>query len=268
MKKILIAIIALSFVSISCEKVIELPLNEADQQIVIEGKLYDVPYASSVKLSRSGTVYSDGDLEKISDAIVQVVDGNGTIYNFTEDPAQDGRYIDTSFVTQPNTVYDLKVTIDDVLYTSTSTTRSNVQFDSLDFVPQTGGFGQEEGDTTYFTFFNFTDNGSEDNFYRIIPYVNGKSPNGDYLSNDDLYNGNNFRQPFFAEEMRKGDTLVAVLVSMDEPNYTFFFSLANTTSGGGPFSATPANPVTNIVGGAIGYFGAYMTDSETIIYPQ
>jgi hypothetical protein len=53
---------------------------------------------------------------------------------------------------------------------------------------------------------------------------------------------------------------------MDKPNYNYFFSLENA-SDGGPFSATPANPVTNIDNGALGYFGAYLKDTVGLIVP-
>lgn len=266
MRKLFYLIPFLAFV-VSCEKVIDIPLNEADQQIIVEGKLYDEPNSSFVKLSKSGSVYDDSGFEKISGATVTVSDNNGNTYSFTEDPLVPGKYVDPTFMTQENTTYYLSVVNGADVYSASSYTQTDIAFDTLFYKVQNGGFGQQSTDTTFFTFFSFTDNGAEENYYRILPYVNGKRPNGDYLSNDDLYNGGNFSQPFFAEEMKKGDTLVAVIVSMDKANYTYFLTLAQN-SGGGPFAPTPANPVSNIEGGAIGYFGAYMTGSDTIIYPQ
>ena len=56
------------------------------------------------------------------------------------------------------------------------------------------------------------------------------------------------------------------MVNIDKANYTYFYSLANTTNGG-PFSATPANPVSNIDNGGLGYFGAYLKDTISIVIP-
>ena len=250
----------------SCEKVIEVPLNETAIQTIVEAKLYDEPYQSFVKLSESGSMYNNSDFPKISGATVTVTDDQNNSWTFLEDPQEPGKYIDTSFITQPNTTYSLTVVNGTETYTATSYTQSDVQFDSLDYQIAVGGFGQAEADTNYFTFFNFTDNGNEENYYRIIPIKNGDRSSAWYLSDDVLYNGYNFRQPFFTESFENGDTLIAVLVSLDKAMYTYYSSLANG-QGGGPFSPTPSNPVTNIEGEAIGYFGAFMTGNEMLVYP-
>lgn len=264
--KLLFYISGLIILFTSCEKVIDVPLNDADVQTVVEAKLYDEPYQSFIKLSQSGSVYENSEFPAVSGATITVSDDQNNSWVFTEDPAEPGMYIDTTFITQPNTTYYLTVINGTETYTATGVTMSDVQFDSLDYQIAVGGFGQAESDTNYFTFFNFTDNGAEDNYYRIIPFKNGVRSNSWYLSDDALYNGYNFRQPFFAEEFESGDTLLAVLISMDKPMYTYYSSLASG-QGGGPFSPTPANPVSNIEGGAIGYFGAFMTANEILIYP-
>lgn len=258
-------ILAFALAIASCEKVIDIELNEADVQVVIEGKLYDEPQQSFIKITKSGDVYAQSNFEGVSGASVVVTDGVNT-WNFTEDASSPGTYRDTSFLSQPNTTYNMTINNGTEVYTATSSTNSDVDFDSLDYIVSVGGFGQAEADTSFFTFFNFTDNGAEENYYRAIPYKNGEKSGTYYLTDDQLFNGNNFRQPFFASDFKSGDTLVAVLVSMDEANYTYFFTLANNQDGG-PFSPTPGNPVSNIEGNAIGYFGVYMTGSEVLIYP-
>ena len=265
MKK-LVYIIGIVVLAASCQKVIDVPLNDAEIQTIVEGKLYDEQYQSFIKLSRSGSVYDNSGFEKVSGAVITVTDDQSNTWTFVEDPAEPGTYRDSTFLTQPNTTYDLNIVNGSEVYTATSTTSSDVQFDSLDYIITVGGFGQQEADTNYFTFFNFTDNGLEENYYRIIPYTNNERSEAWYLSEDQLYNGNNFRQPFFADQFSSGDTLVAVLVSMDKPTYTYFYTLANNQDAS-PFSPTPGNPVTNIEGGAIGYFGAFMTGYEILIYP-
>jgi len=264
MKKIL-AIALVAIVSFSCEKVIDIPLNEADQKVVVEGQLFDIPHESFVKVSKTGPVYENEDFETLDNVSVIVTDNVGGTFTFLEDPLNPGTYIDTSFVTQPNTIYYLQVTTSEGQFTATSETFSDVAFDSLDYVMQVGGFGADPNDTSFFTFQHFSDNGAETNYYNTIVFRNDTLVN-EYLNNDQLFNGNFISQPFFADNFGPKDTCTAVLVSMDEPNYDFKFSLQNN-SDGGPFSATPANPVSNIEGGALGFFGAYVTDIITIIYP-
>ena len=266
MNKIL-SILVVAIFSFSCEKVIDIPLNEGDQKYVIEGSLFDVPGFSSVKISKTGSVYDDSGFEKISGASVIVTDDLGNTFSFSESAIEPGNYIDTAFVAQPNRTYSLTITTGLETFTSISKTNSPIALDSLDYQVQTGGFGQASGDTSYFVFYNFSDLGSETNYYRAIPVLNsGKESGNYYLSDDKLFNGNTFRQPFFAENIGSGDTLTAYLFSMDKASYTYFNSLASNVSSG-PFSATPANPVSNIEGGAIGYFGAFMVDVQQITFP-
>lgn len=267
MKKI-IGLLVLAVISFSCEKVIDIPLNEAERKVVIEGNLYDVLAESSIKVSKTGSVYDDSGFDKISGATVVVTDDLGGSFTFEEDANEAGTYIDTLFIAQPNRVYSLSVTTSDGVFTAESSTNSPIAFDSLDFEIQTGGFGQTAGDTNYFVFYNFTDLAEEENYYRAIPVLSSGEESGTYyLSDDKLFNGNTFRQPFFAETIEPGDTLITYLLSMDNAAYTYYTTLGSNQDGG-PFSATPANPVSNIEGGAIGHFSAYMTDVEMIIFPE
>ncbi|MEX1002917.1 MAG: DUF4249 domain-containing protein [Crocinitomicaceae bacterium] len=257
-------IISLILFFFSCEKVIEVPLDEASQQIVVEGTLYDQPDESVVKLSRTGSVYDDSGFEKISGAQVTVTDDQGNTYNFLEDGNQAGSYRNSSFLTQPNYTYALTIYVDDDTLTAKSSTKGSVVLDSLTYIPQYGGFGTE--DTTFLVFYNFSDEAAQENYYRMIPYVNDERSDFLYLQNDQLFNGKTIRAPFFAESIEAGDTILARLISMDKENYKYFNTLSNND--GGAFSPTPANPVSNIEGGALGYFGAYITDNDTIIIPE
>ena len=256
---------ALLILSASCEKVIDIRLNEADQQVIVEAFLTDSAKQAFVKLSKTGSVYLNGEFEKVSSAIVSVTDGTST-WTFVEDPGEPGTYLDSTFVAQANKTYNLTINNSGDIYTATSVTQSDVAFDSLDYILSVGGFGQQGSDTSFFVFYNMTDNVNEENFYRFVPYKNGEKSGNMYLTNDQLINGNSFSQPFFGDNFESGDTLDAYVLSLDNPNYTYFYSL-ESGQGSGPFSPTPANPVSNIEGNAIGYFGVYMTDHEQIIFP-
>lgn len=265
MKKVLFLIAVVVF-SFSCEKVIDIPLNEADRRVVVEATLYDIPNESCIKISKTGSVYDDEGFEKISNAQVRVTDDLGTVTVFTESPTEPGTYVEPSFVTMPNRVYSLDIIDGSNNYTATAETNSTPMLDSIDYQIQTDGFFQEPGDTNFFTFYSFTDVASETNFYQCIPIKNGEPSNTDYITDDELFNGNSFRQPFFADAFESNDTLDVVLLSINEGAYTFYLSLAANSDGGG-FAPTPANPVSNIEGDAIGYFGAFTSDIITIVFP-
>jgi hypothetical protein len=53
---------------------------------------------------------------------------------------------------------------------------------------------------------------------------------------------------------------------IDRNIYNYFFSLLQVSAGNGGFqTASPDNPVTNITGGALGYFSAHTINLEKLI---
>jgi hypothetical protein len=58
------------------------------------------------------------------------------------------------------------------------------------------------------------------------------------------------------------------LLSIDKATYDYFRTLSNIlASDRSPTSLSPANPSTNIHGGALGYFAAYAIDTKKIVLP-
>ncbi len=269
MNKLIYSIVILSgaiFSFQSCEKVIEVPLDESEQQVVVEGVGRNFEGESYVLLSKTGSVYQNSGFERLSGANVTVTDQDANVIVFTEDPIEAGRYMSpAAFIIQPNSTYDLNVTYEDRVMTSSSTTKSTPAIDTLTYIPQFGGFGPGATDTTFLVFYSFTDNGDEENFYRARVWVNGERDDNFYITTDELFNGANNTMPFFATTVESGDTCYVELLSMDEANYTYLFSLQSNANSG-PFAAVPSNPVSNVEN-AIGYFGGFMIDTMTIVIP-
>jgi len=267
-RNLFLAIGSLFFVMItSCEKVIDIPLDEADQRIVIEGVFKDQPGNNFVLLSKTGSVYAESNFEKISGAQVTVTDEIGTLYTLIEVPGELGKYTHSTFQVLPENFYTLTIVYGTVTLTATCKTFETPVLDWLDYQEQIGSFGVGT-DTTYLVFFSFQDNVAFENYYRIVAFVNGVKDNVYYVTNDDLFNGETLIQPIFSTTVEKGDTVLLELQSMDKANYTYFYGLSTGAGDGGPFAPTPANPVTNIVGNGIGYFGTYTTDTLSIILPE
>ncbi|MFT5821944.1 MAG: hypothetical protein ACI8ZM_003200 [Crocinitomix sp.] len=255
-----LASLALSF---SCEKVIDIPLNEADQEIVVEAVGRNYLGESYVLLSKTGSVYDNTNFEKITDAVVTVTDQDGLETVFTHDPSSPGKYMAPAFEAMPNSSYSLSVVTADLTLSSSSITNSLPVLDSLNYFVVPPGFGST--DTTFLLFYNFVDNGDETNFYRVKAWVNDTLDNNYYIGDDVLGNGQPVSAPLFSTEIKSKDTVHIELLSMDEATYKYLLTLnSNLTSG--PFGAVPANPVTNI-DNAIGYFGVYMVDTMSIIMP-
>ncbi|HIP36204.1 MAG TPA: DUF4249 domain-containing protein [Crocinitomix sp.] len=251
---------------VSCEKVIELPLNEADQKIVIEAPLSNLD-SNYILISKTGSVYENSIFDKVSGAIVTVTDKNNTVYTFQESIIGSGKYVDTTFRVEENNIYKLKVIAEGQTFTSECITQTLTPLNYIfPITVETPLSTPENPDSVKLMFFSFTDNASETNYYRFKVYKNGKYTKELYLGDDKLINGEVFEQPFYGDTFDSGDSVLVQMLNIDKANYAYFYSLANTQSDS-PFSATPANPVTNINGGALGYFGSYLIDEKFVVVP-
>jgi hypothetical protein len=262
--KNIIVLLVLFLGVVSCEKVIEIPLNESDKKVVIEAICNDRVGESKVLLSKSGSVYEQSVFDKINDAVVTVTDKNGVVTTFLEDGTSTGVYVHPTFVTEPNQVYNLSVVVGEEVFVAQSVTNTFVPL-SLVYYEKgpSSPFAPSENDSVYTVFFAYTDNVVDENYYRIKASKNGEPGSNLYIVDDKLYNGEDYVQPFFADAFDEGDTCFVEFLNIDKANYTYFASKQSGSDG----SATPANPVTNIEGGALGYFGAYLTDTVTVVLP-
>ena len=101
------------------------------------------------------------------------------------------------------------------------------------------------------------------NNYNFVRYVNGVQRPDVYVNNDNLSNG---RAVFLAlyspaeireeEDLVEGDSLRVEMQCIDANVYKFWYSL-NASASGSDVLVTPSNPVSNVTGGALGYFSAH-----------
>jgi hypothetical protein len=258
----------------SCQKILtedDLPLNETAQKTVIEGSLTNLAGESYILLSKTATLYGQNIFDKVNNGTVTVTDEDGVQTVFIEDGSATGKYTHSSFVTTPNNTYLLQVNIDGEDYSATSSTKSptpinylfSVKIPNLGFSP--GGGETQDNDSINILYMSYLDNSDEQNYYRFNAFTNGEKSETLDITDDQLNNGQLIDKIFF-DSYSSEDTVLVELLSTDKANYTYFYSLANA-SDGGPFSATPANPVSNIDNGGLGYFGAYLKDTMSIIIP-
>lgn len=250
----------------SCEKVVNIPLNEADSQIVVEAVAKSLSGESYVLLSKTIASYEESSsLAKLSGASVTISDPYGGSFLFEEDLIISGRYMHPSFEVLPNTNYSLSVVYEGQVIEAASQSLTKPQIDSLVVFQNIGGPGQGPSDTTNVLVYTVSDNPDEKNYYRFVLWVNGVKENIIFIETDDLGNGEVYTSPFFGISFDSHDSVYAELWSMTSQNYDYFFAL-NTNLNQSPFSAAPADPPSNIENG-IGYFGAFMMDTISIIIP-
>jgi hypothetical protein len=247
----------------SCEKVIDVPLNEAEQKIVIEAVFKDAPGANYVMISKTGSVYQESNFYKVTDATVTITGSDGA--TAVLDHVGNGKYHHLTFQTLPQVNYTLVVEVDGQIFEASCLTRKKSEMDSLSYIPVGPPFANPE-DSLSLVSFHMLDPVDEENYYWMKIFRNGNENSGYYLGNDEFINGQNFEAPFFGSEAKPGDSVMVEMMMIDKANYNYLIGLSNALNAG-PFTAAPANPPTNIQGGALGFFGAYTTDSLSIIIP-
>jgi hypothetical protein len=244
----------------SCEKVINLDLGVTSPKLVIEGNIYNKPGPYVVTLSQTVDFDHSNACPPVTGAIVIIADNHGLKDTLTEkDP---GTYVTSKIAGVPGYKYSLSVSVDKTTYTATSTMPAAVSIDSIFF--EKFAFGNFD-----MVSIKFQDPASIKNFYRIVEYYNDIRKTDFNTLTDDVYNGMGIRYSIMADENNQflfdsGDSITLWLESIDKGVYDYFRTAE--TNDIDSQSATPANPLSNISNGALGYFNACSFTSKSIVY--
>lgn len=252
----------------SCEDIIEIDLNSADPQIVIDAAVTDQPGPYTVKISKTGDYFKPSVFPVVSGAVVQTADDAGFSEMLQE--SEPGIYQTESLQGTPGRAYTLTVIAEGEEYTAVSCMPEAVQIDSLRYNYQPGGGFGPEGEKGYRLHIHFTDRAGTGDYYRLKIYQNDKLVLGYFLYNDKFTDGNSFDYNDFEDYLFDlNDTLRVELLTIDKSAYDYYETLKNIIAAGGddmPMTqAAPANPNTNLSNGALGYFGAYTVRTDSII---
>lgn len=260
-RNIILVSVLLLFVFASCEKIIQLDLNQNESVLVVDAVVSNYPNQTAVRLSKSSTLFSEEKYSNVSDAQVKIIEANGNTFLLEEQ--ENGFYTKSNFKGLENTDYQLQIEWNGLTFLANSRMPKIVPIDSLELVVSDRNFrGREEYE--YAVKVHFTDAMDERNFYRFDVFRNDTLLEGFSVSNDLYYNGIETYHFLRGYEMKPLDTIRILLSCIDEANYSYFLVLSESNS---PFNIAPGNPISNIQGEAIGYFGAYAQDSKEIIIP-
>ncbi len=247
---------------LGCEKVIDVDLNDAHPQVVVEANLSKFPFMAEVKLSKTGSYFGEGESEKIAGANVVVESSLGESFTFTE--TEKGVYKSTDIEPTENVTYNLTIKTEAEIYESESILNPAIQIDSLNFFFDKGFAFFDEG---YITRLYFTDPVDTENFYRIRIYENDTlrdEPDNFIVFDDRLIDGKHIEITLRGNIFDIGDTVSIQLIAIDEGAYEYFNTFKELINVN-PGSAAPANPTSNISNGALGFFSAWSSDIKTII---
>jgi hypothetical protein len=257
-QQLIILIGALAFTA--CTKEIELGLDDQSNKVVIEADVTEGPGPHTVRLSRSVSFSTPNDFPAIANATVTLSDDQGHSEQLAEtDP---GLYSSSSFEGVPGRTYQLAVTMEGTTYTSSCRMPQHVPLDSVR-IDSVLVLGEQQK----LIFVACTDPAGVANNYRYVLSVDGERQKGVLVQNDLLEDGNVIEQPlnFMDDATLQSGSVVEVTMHCITPEvYRYFFGLAQNIGGE---SAAPADPVSNISGGALGYFSAHTASTKSAVVP-
>lgn len=259
----LITFLAAGWIISGCQKVIKLKLGDVPPRYVIEARLSDEFNDCRVVLTMTRPIDEPTVFDGVSQARVTIQEEDKPPVMLYERSA--GVYENGSLRATPGHRYTLRVEVKDQTFSSTVLVPQPVPFDSLYIIDFTGF-----GNTRKFANVTFRDPAGVPNSYRFLQFKNDIQNSNIFIMNDDFSDGkmvNTFLAFFDQSDVQKissGDTIRVEMQCIDPSVYLYFNSLSRSSTGGNEVSA-PGNPVTNIQGGAIGYFNAFARQERTVI---
>jgi hypothetical protein len=254
----------LLFISVSCQKVIDLKVSDIENKLVIEAEFIASDSLVKVKISETKDVFAPQNFNFLPGAQAEIIDGNGNSTALTD--LGDGNYELTGYVPTFDMEYAMRVTFDGQVYESSDILKTPVPLDSL-----TATFEAESlfGSAGYVVYMNFTDP-SGSNYYRAVRFVNSEKLTDlgeQFIFDDGFSEGNQQTVPFFTARYELGDSIAVELRSYSEKTYTYISELFDIAGDSGQ-SAAPANPNSTWTNGALGNFAAYGYDKKSIVIQE
>jgi hypothetical protein len=250
-----VLLLLLSVVSFACQKVIDVDLNSADPQIVIEGNISDSSGPYYVTLSKTVNFDHPNTFPSVTGAHVVMSDTLGNSELLTE--TLPGTYRTSVIQGTPGRTYTLDVISEGKEYIATSTMPAPVKFDSLtlDYIL--------DGPDRYWAFkVHFKDPAGVNNYYHFVLMRNSSISQRFFLYDDRIQDGESITYDLTPDTLHYKDTVVIFLQCIDKGVYDYFRTASQISNGRGSQSASPANPLSNFSNGALGYFSANSVRSK------
>lgn len=262
MKKLLIFLVC-TYGLYACETIIDVDLNTADPQTVVDAVICKQDGQHAIILTTSGRFQDAQGLAGIGNANILIDDGNGNTATFT-DSVFTGYYTLDNYPLTTGSTYQLTVQHGDETITASSKLEQRVEIDSIYFEKSFFPTPKDE-EQQYLVHVVFQDPPAVSNYYRILATVNDTLQRRKSVTTDELTNGQVRDYIFFGKDIYLGDTVVVELWTINEQAYKFYSTLDDILSSGGGFaSSTPYNPITNLSSG-LGHFSVYQRSVKTAI---
>ncbi len=266
----IIIILFITLLTISCEDVVDVDLETAPPQLVVNASIQWRKGTSGndqkIKLTTT-TGYFSTTIPTVSGATVFISNSNNAVFNFIEIP-NTGDYKCNTFVPVLDDEYVLTIVLNGQTYTATETLKS-VSAISRTTQNNEGGFTGKEIEIKSF----FNDPENADNYY-MFKFKSSILAIPSYdIFDDSFTQGNENFGLYINEDLKSGDNLDITLFGISKRYFEYMRKLtavAGSTSGG-PFATAPASVRGNIVNKtdaknfAYGYFNVSETDFKNYV---
>lgn len=265
----------------SCTERIEIELDSTYTRLVVYGEITTEAKAHQVRLSKSADYFSNQPAPPVENASVRINYDDQSLVLQENEP---GIYETPSdFFGIPGKTYSLVINNVDI-----DEDGETEEYAAESFLPSVGKLDSITLKYTENSFFSgwevqvwAWDPADVKNFYAFKSIKNGVLQSDTLteiiVQSDDFFDGNytfGITSQFLDdskenEKALPGDTITFQLDGITEDYFVFILEAQAEAFGSNPlFSGPPANVVSNISNGAIGYFTAYSLDRATKIVPE
>jgi len=294
MKRSLLFVVVFAFVWAGCEKQVSFQLDNSERLVVVDATIED-GHSPMVILSRSFDYFSKITPELLFNSFVHGADvtisdgitsnklkeysypifGGANVYYYTVDST-----IGNPFRGQLNKSYSLDIRVDGKQYTATTTIPALAKtIDSVWW--RKPAYGSDS--TRVIVMTRVIDPPGLGNYIRYFTSV-GKGPflpGFTSVYDDEIIDGSTYdievekgvdrNAEIDLEDysfFHRGDTVTVKFCNIDKATFDFWRTMEYSYSSiGNPFSS-PTKVLSNIKGGALGYFGGYAVQYKSLIIPK
>jgi Domain of unknown function (DUF4249) len=262
--KNIIAVIAFAIAFSSCEKVINVDLKNAEPKIVIEGIVDNSGSGAKVKITKSVSFSSTTAAPTVSGATVKISDDAGN--NFVLAETTPGVYTNATLLGQIGKTYTLLVVNAGVTYTGKSTIPRQAPIDTIyqESVTIPGSAPGSAASIGKIVTLVYTDIVGFGDNVQVVQTINGKLDNTLIIADDQFTDGSDLPFQIFPNantKLKTGDIVKQELRFIDRNVFRYLNGILEIQGG----NTVPANPDSNISGGALGFFSAHTSQTKTIV---
>jgi len=260
--KLCLLLILISFTAISCKKVIDVNLNDADPQIVIEGNIYNTPGPYYIQISKTVNYSANNQFPFVNGARVIIQDLTALITDTLRE-IQEGLYATQKITGVAGRNYQLRVETGGKIINAASKMPAVAQLDSVSFEK----IIRPGAKTDWYAVINYQDLAGVSNYYLFTLFVNGRRINNTFVYDDRFSDGRYVSRTLRTDSayINPGDSVRVVMQHMGKEGFDYYSSFSQVTGNGALQTISPANPNSNLSGGALGYFIASYSSTRRAV---